>query len=169
MATHRVYQGRDVVLCEGVKIDTSHESAEDMWESLGWHEDWESAHSSGCVVHPVCTIEQLDTLTDAQILETVCPRDERCTEARAAYVSAVKYARSALADMRSIESSLAAAVENYERGDLAGTIEHLTEARREESEYGDCPATNALADMLLDDYEAPDEGEADAETIDAAR
>lgn len=149
---HLVWQGRDVQLCEGVAVDTSYESAEDMWDSLGNHWTWESDDNDGQVVHPVCTIEQLDTQTDAQILAAECPA-EACDEERAAYAEAIDYARSALDDMRSIESSLQAAVSNYELGDLAGTIEHLGQARREEQAYGDSPAADALADALLEDVE----------------
>ncbi len=125
----------------------THESAEEMWESLGWACDYDDRAGGGQVEHPVCTVEQLDTLTDAEILAVIavdCGRAERD-----AYESAIVYARAALADMRSIADSLDAAVDAYQAGDMAACIDALDSASREESEYGDDPAATALRKALI--------------------
>lgn len=154
---HAEYHGRTVRLVDDYPGDPNHESAEGMWSSLGWHVYWETyddetgdLRDSGQVLHPVCTVEQIDTMTDDQILAEVVDEDT-CTEERDAYASAIAYARGALADMRSIESSLEAALESWRDGDLLHCLEHLRAASQEESQYGDDPATTSLADDLLED------------------
>lgn len=130
--------------------DTEHESAEDMWSSLGWHADWHADHEAGAVVHPACTIEQLDSLDDSEILAAECPEDA-CEEERGAYESAIAYARRALDDMRSVESALAEAVDAYAEGDARACREALDQAARLEDDYGDCPAARDLREKLLRD------------------
>jgi len=143
------YQDRLVVL----RLDaaTDHTDVEDWYDGLGYSAGWDSGddgRDSGDVAHPVCTIEQLDGLRDGQIVSAECP-DGASDEERDAYASAVEYARTALDAARGCVDALERAVVAYEAGDLRGVIDALVEASQVESEYGDDPATSALARALL--------------------
>ena len=119
------YQDRMVVLRPDAS--THHEDVEDWYGSLGYSAGWysEDGRDQGEVTHPVCTIE------------------------RAAYASAVEYARTALDAARGSVEALERAVVAYEDGDLRGVIDALVEAGRIEDDYGDDPATRALGRALL--------------------
>jgi hypothetical protein len=142
------YQDRMVVLRPDASTD--HEDVEDWYGSLGYSAGWysEDGRDQGEVTHPVCTIEQLDTLDDAEIVAAECPPGAS-DEERAAYASAVEYARTALDAARGSVEALERAVVAYEDGDLRGVIDALVEAGRIEDDYGDDPATRALGRALL--------------------
>jgi hypothetical protein len=142
------YQDRLVVLRPDASTD--HEDVEDWYDGLGYSAGWysEDGRDQGEVTHPVCTIEQLDGLRDAEIVAAECPAGAS-DEERAAYESAVEYARTALDAARGCVEALERAVVAYEDGDLRGVIDALVEAGRIEDDYGDDPATSALGRALL--------------------
>ena len=143
------YQDRLVVLRPDAETD--HESVQDWYDGLGYSAGWDSGddgRDSGEVTHPVCTIEQIDGLHDGQIVAAECPAGASDAE-RDAYASAVEYARTALDAARGCVDALERAVAAYEAGDLRGVIDALVEAGRVEDDYGDDPATRALARALL--------------------
>lgn len=125
------------------------ESAEDWYESLSWHTEWQSEYAAGQVHHPVCSLAELDALTDEQILAARCPKG--CEEKQDAYLDAIAYARAAADAARSVYSSLSYAVESAQAGDLAGTLAYLRAASAVESDYGDDPGVQRMADELLED------------------
>ena len=104
--------------------DTSHESAKDWWESLGYSED-------DCV-HPVCG---WDELADYE------PTDDE--------QGCLEYGRQAKDDAEAIEAELEAAVAAYRAGDYQECRERLVAASHAELKYGDDPATRELAGALL--------------------
>lgn len=143
----------DVEMCEEDSVlqadaDTDHIDIEDWYDSLGWHINWQADHEDGEVVHPVCTVEQLRTMSDAEILNAACPKDASGEE-REAYESAIDYARSALDAAESLVATLQAAVDAYESEDSDACIRALSDASRLENEYGDDPSVQQLANQLL--------------------
>ena len=101
--------------------DTSHEDAEEWWDSL----DGGSP----------CDFDEVDGLSE---------KDMDRELGRSA-----QWWRTAAEDAQSIADSLDAAVEAWENHDIQGCIDNLKEAHHLEDEYGDDPATRALATQLL--------------------
>jgi len=127
---------------------TDHEDVEGWYESLGWHRQWDSDDSSGQLVHPVCSVDDLRTKTDSEILAEKCPEGAG-EEERGAYESAIEYAREGLQAAEVVVSALEAAVEAYEARETDACITAIKEAMHLESDYGDDPAAQHLADALL--------------------
>ena len=136
--------------------DTSHESAEDWYDSYGAHV---STERGGDVCVQAVDYDWLDEDDDAVIAKliedkTYLPKHEEAeyqcdiTEDEAA--SIVALARWVRESAEEIEGLLNDAVKAYESGDLAQTIEALEAASRQEGNHGDDPATKALTEQLLE-------------------
>lgn len=113
--------------------EPTHESAEEWYDSLGYHVSAED----GDHAHPVCSLDEVDTYE---------PQSD-------AEASLLEYARAARDAATAVESALERAVTAWRDRDLAACIEALDEASQVEREYGDDPAAQALRDQLLVEVE----------------
>jgi len=153
--------------------DTSYESAEDMWDSLGFPG------------HPACSLKQLKAEKDDDRLanklgaprlaplwrelkqaaadgdewleQSIMERIDLAQMERDEILGAITYGRRAIEDMRGIAAALRDAVMAYKAGDLEGCIDALEMASSLEREYGDDPAASELRAQLLDEDEDDDE------------
>ncbi len=127
------------------RADTSRESAEEWYRSLGHHVSTEG----GDICHPVCDMGDVDEYQ---------PRSEAEEEL-------LEYARRARDAAQSLAKALHGAVIAYDHGDgnVAAVVAELEWARRIETDYGEATATNNLAANLL----APAEDETTAALITA--
>ena len=102
-------------------VDTSHQDAEDWWSCLD--------------AGPPCDWDEIDGY-DGPADEDPCGRT-------------ADWWRQAASDAMAIDEALEGAVGAWEAGKIDDCLEHLRDAARYESDYGDDPATTALAEQLF--------------------
>lgn len=124
--------------------DTSHESAEDWYQSYGWHLSTEDA---GDVCLQAVEYDWLDDDDDAAVAAKLEAEDGDLSADEA--LAIVKMARSVRESAEDICGSLDEAVEACRRGRLQQCRDALAYAYRRESEHGDTPASLGLAAKLL--------------------
>lgn len=125
--------------------DTSHESVAEWYDSYGAHTSTE--HHGDLEVQTVASDWLEDDLSDEEI----------ATELRGAFdelgndeiESMIALARRVWDAAEGVVSSLDAAVEAYQAGNIEGVLDALRAARADETDHGDDPATSALAAKLL--------------------
>ncbi len=113
------------------EADTSHESAEEWYDSLGYYVA--DLKGNEAKYHPVCPFEEV----------------ERFSPSGSAEEALLEYARKAKETAEVVVEALEEAVEAYHQGDEASVREALRRASRLEKQYGDNPAARQLSRQLL--------------------
>jgi len=130
-----------------VDADTTHEDARGWYESYGWGITTEHA---GNVMLQACEYGWLDEDDDTAV-RNLMASNHALMAAEAAEI--VSMARSVREMAEEVEGLLDVAVEAYRSGDLAATITALEACERREIDGGDSPATQSLADELIDEID----------------
>lgn len=126
--------------------DTSHETAQDWYESYGSHL---STLNAGDVCIQAVDYDWLDDDDDddSDVRDKLLESDDRLSSDEAEAL--VGMARSAREAAEEICRLLDDAVEAYESGDYAACVKALDAAKSREMEHGDCPASSGLQDQLI--------------------
>ena len=123
--------------------DASHEDARDWYYSYGWHLSTEHA---GDVTHDAVEYDWLDD-SDESAVAKLRQSDSRIRHSEAEAI--VERARDIRDAAESICDTLDSAATAYEARDLTACKAALLAAYDAESDHGDAPATESLADALL--------------------
>lgn len=130
--------------------DITHEDAEDMYSSYGWHLSTEDA---GDVTLQAVEFDWLDQSDDSGVAAKLLDSTRGHGRSKMTVDEAeqiVAKAREVRESMESIDGLLEQAVAAHERGDVDSVIETLDNAQRQESEHGDCPESTSLRGKLLE-------------------
>lgn len=122
-----------------------YESAEEWYENYGAHLDTES---TGSVMIQSIDYDWLDEKDDATLLADHRDDLDMLTDDEA--LALISMARNVRAAADDVVSLLRDAAEACEKGDKDAVVEALLAASSLESEHGDDPATQYLADQLLE-------------------
>lgn len=124
--------------------DTTHETAQDWYDSYGWHLSTED----GDVVLQAVDYDWLDE-DDAAVSARL--REDGLDDLSGDEIaSLIEHARTIRDAAQEIESLLEDAVSAYDAGDLDACRRALLDAESIESDHGDSPASSSLAAALLD-------------------
>lgn len=123
--------------------DTTREDARGWYDSYGWHITTER---EGDVTLDAVEYDWLEG-TDAEAIAELRKTYDALTDEEAE--SIVAKARVVRSTAEAVESLLDAAVEAYQRGDLAAVVKDLDDAASVESEHGDSPASQSLRAQLI--------------------
>jgi hypothetical protein len=146
------WRGETVMLAEC--DNPEHETAEELYNSLGYHVSTENFDD---ISHPVVSFSALDDDDDVILMrlmeddgwEDDKEDNELAAELRDAYEDLLDYARNARDYAESVVSCLDEAIASHKKRDLYATLEALEGARSIEDQYGDDPATENMASQLL--------------------
>jgi hypothetical protein len=136
--------------------DTEHETAEEWYDSYGWHLTTENA---GDAFLQAVEYDWLDDYDDDAVIARLLESDDQLNRDEAA--SMVTKAREIRECAESICDLLDEAVEAYQQGDADKVEELLDAAKSHESDHGDSPASDSLRSSLL--------ASLDSEILDALR
>ncbi len=129
---------------EGTGWSTSHEDQRDWYDAYGWHLPTER---EGDVELGAVAYTDLDEPDDDTLCERLRAKLTGLTADEASAI--VARAREIREAADTICGLLDTAEERWDAGDITGCIEALTEARREELDHGDSPATDGMAAALF--------------------
>lgn len=124
--------------------DTSHETAQDWYESYGQHL---STVNAGDVCIQAVDYDWLDDADDSDVRDKLIESDDRLSSDEAEDL--VSMARSVREAADEICGLLGEAVEAYEAGDYEACIQALEAAKSLELDHGDCPASSELRSRLI--------------------
>jgi len=126
--------------------DTEHETPEEWYDSYGWHLTTEHA---GDVMLQAVEYDWLNDPEDDVVIELLLAENESLSYDEAETI--VVKAREIRDAAESICELLVDCVAAYKRGDADEVERLLDEARDQESEYGDSPASSSLRSNLMAD------------------